>query len=95
MCCKPEYSSLFFIYKSTYLYLTVVDVGFRFNSYSTSEPEAVIEVCVAVVTGHLGTDIRLQLVTHSGTAIGETKSLCDACTYVHVLSSILYFLQVE
>jgi hypothetical protein len=46
-------------------------VGFTTSSYTVSETEGEVEVCVGVVGGQLGTDITLQLDTHSGTAVGE------------------------
>ena len=41
------------------------------SSYTVSEAEGEVEVCVRVVSGQLGTDITLRLVTVSGTAVGE------------------------
>ena len=45
-------------------------MGFTESSYSSTEAEAV-EVCVAVLSGELGTDITLHLDSLSGTALGE------------------------
>lgn len=50
-------------------------MGFAASSYTTSEADAVVEVCVSVLSGQLGTNITLQLDTHSRTAEGM---------YVHV-----------
>ena len=47
-----------------------VTVGFAASSYTTSEAVAVVEVCVTLLSGQLGTDITLQLDTHNGTAEG-------------------------
>ena len=46
------------------------------SSYSTSETEAEVEVCVTL-SGELGTDITLQLDTVSGTAEGEYSGVCS------------------
>ena len=45
-------------------------MGFTESSYSSSEAEAV-EVCVAVQSGRLGTDITLHLDSLSGSALGK------------------------
>ena len=50
---------------------TGLTVGFSMSSYTVSEAEGEVEVCVRVVSGQLGTDITLQLETVSGTAVGE------------------------
>ena len=51
---------------------TEVTVGFTESSYSSTEAEAVL-VCVAVLSGELGTDITLHLDSRSGTALGEAE----------------------
>ena len=50
--------------------ITEVTVGFERSSYTTGEGDHSVEVCVAVLTGVLGTDIPLQIATHNGTASG-------------------------
>ena len=45
-------------------------MGFTESSYSSSEAEAV-EVCVAVLSGELGTNITVHLDSLSGSAEGE------------------------
>ena len=53
------------------------------SSYTTSEADEEVEVCVRVVSGQLGTDITLQVITVSGTAEGEenvTKLLSTGFT---------------
>ena len=45
-------------------------VGFTRNNYTVSEDEGVVEVCVDVHKGELGSDLTLQLNTESGTAAG-------------------------
>jgi hypothetical protein len=47
-------------------------VGFTTSSYTVSETEGEVEVCVGVVGGQLGTDITLQLETVSETAVDES-----------------------
>ena len=64
-------------------------VGFTASSYSTSEADDVVEVCVTLLSGYLGTDITLQLDTHNGTAEGTYLHM--QVLFVH-LSSILYVL---
>ena len=56
-----------------------VTVGFAASSYTTSEAVAVVEVCVTLLSGQLGTDITLQLDTHNGTAEGTCT-----CMYIHM-----------
>ena len=51
-------------------------VGFTTSSYSASEAQEEVDVCVRVVSGQLGTDITLQVVTGDGTAIG--KFICSS-----------------
>ena len=58
-------------------------MGFTESSYSSSEAEAV-EVCVAVLSGELGTDITLHLVALSGTALGEAEVL-----YIYIHCSLV------
>ena len=41
------------------------------SSYTASEAEEEVDVCVTVVSGQLGTDITLRLHTLSETAVGE------------------------
>ena len=50
---------------------TEVRVEFTMNSYTANEADEAVNVCVRIVGGQLGIDIRLQLVTVSGTAVGE------------------------
>ena len=61
-------------------------VGFTESSYSSSEAEAV-EVCVAVLSGELGTDITLHLDSLSGSALGKTRGLCGTCV-VYLASTL-------
>ena len=56
---------------SVYIHTAGLQVGFTMNSYTASEAEEQVEVCVRVVSGQLGTDITLQLETVSETAVGE------------------------
>ena len=58
-------------------------MGFTESSYSSTEAEAVL-VCVAVLSGELGTDITLHLDALSGTALGEAEML-----YIHVHCSLV------
>ena len=44
---------------------------FTTSSYTANEADEAVNVCVRVVQGELGIDIRLQLVTVNGTAVGE------------------------
>ena len=48
-------------------------MGFTESSYSSTEAEAV-RVCVAVLSGELGTDITIHLDSLSGTALGEAEA---------------------
>ena len=57
-----------------YPFVLVLAIGLKNSSYSSSEAEAV-EVCVAVLSGELGTNITVHLDSHSDTAQG---------TFVHV-----------
>lgn len=52
--------------------IAVVTVGFENSSYTISEADHSVKVCVSILTGVLGTDIALQIETHNGTANGET-----------------------
>ena len=51
------------------LFVLVIAIGLKNSSYSSTEAEAV-RVCVAVLSGELGTNITLHLDSHSGTAQG-------------------------
>ena len=53
------------------IHSTELRVGFTMDSYTASEVEKDVNVCVSVIRGQLGTDITLQVDTVSGTAIGE------------------------
>ena len=54
------------------MYMNIgLTVGFTVSSYTVSEAEEEVEVCVRVVRGQLGIDITLQLETVNGTAVGE------------------------
>ena len=50
---------------------TGVTVGFTTAVYSLAETAEAVEVCVAVLSGELGTDITLHLESRSGTALGK------------------------
>ena len=50
---------------------TGVTVGFTTAIYSLAETAEAVEVCVAVLSGELGTDITIHLDSRSGTALGE------------------------
>ena len=70
-------------------------VGFTESSYSSTEAEAV-EVCVAVLSGELGTNITVHLDSLSGSAEGEkhvTGIYTDAKLFY--LTHTLYFPQRE
>lgn len=56
-------------------------MGFANDSYIVNETETEVKVCVSVVGGQLGTEVMLQLDTHSGTARGECI-LCMRKKYV-------------
>ena len=53
------------------IHSTELRVGFNMSSYTVSEVEKDVEVCISVVRGELGTDITLQVDTVDGTALGE------------------------
>lgn len=73
------------LFANTHFPLADVTVGFAASSYTISEADAVVEVCVTVLSGQLGTDIALRLDTHSGTAEG-VMYVCD----FHVLNLYVY-----
>ena len=58
------------------------------SSYTVSEAEEEVEVCLRVVSGQLGTDITLQLETISGTAVGEqvVTILCCGWSYTALIA---------
>ena len=55
----------------TSIHSTELRVGFIMSSYTASEDEKDVEVCISVARGELGTDITLQVDTVDGTALGE------------------------
>ena len=48
-----------------------VVVGFAQSTYTFSEDSGGVQVCVQLREGQLGTELSLQVHTHSGTAQGE------------------------
>jgi hypothetical protein len=71
------------------------------NNYTVTEADGNTKVCVEVLAGELGTNITLQLATHSGTAeeevdyhrLAETVTLnstSDPCVLVAVVNDLLY-----
>ena len=49
----------------------VVVVGFTQSAFTVSEESGRVRVCVNLRNGSLGTELPLQIHTHSGTAQGE------------------------
>ena len=52
------------------IHSTELRVGFIMSSYTASEVQKDVRVCISV-GGELGTDITLQVDTVDGTALGE------------------------
>ena len=55
------------------LLLSAVTIGFEQVSYSASEPEGLIEVGVAVLSGELSTSVVVRIFSMDGTAGCELK----------------------
>ena len=51
--------------------ISVVVVGFAQSTYTFSEASGAVQVCVQLREGQLGTELSLQVHTHSGTAQGD------------------------
>jgi len=60
-------------------FATGVTVGFTSESYTTSEDEGGVEVCVAVLAGEASTPILLTVVTADGTATSKISQKSLVC----------------
>lgn len=62
-----------------------VTVGIEMETYSSSEGDGVVEVCVVVVTGTLDREISVSLATSPGSAQGILSKLETVVLFIRII----------
>ena len=68
----------------------VVDIGFENETYTVSEGQGSVMVCVRVMSGGLGRDVEVTLVALDGSAVGKLLffKVGYPCMHIHYIATI-------